>query len=64
MIEMTVTGDKRGDREAFHELDTFRSRTAALGFLRLQLGGIHGQSDEDYLEGLKSVGVTVSFREI
>lgn len=63
-IKMVVDGKRTRRMKAFHEEDVYDSRKAAMDELRRELGWIYGQTDEDYLESLKTVGVTVTFEEI
>jgi hypothetical protein len=63
-VRMTVTGKRMGRMRAWREMEEFPSRAQALQHVRVQLGGIYRQSDEDYLESLKTVGVTIEFEEV
>lgn len=62
---MIVTGkaSRSPRRTAFSETEDVRDRKEGLRWLRMSLGSIQGQTDEQYLDALKALGITVAFEE-
>lgn len=64
-MKMIVTGKARRSprRAGFTETETVRDRKEGLHILRMELGYIQGQTEEQYLTALEQVGITVIFEE-
>ena len=65
MIEMNVKAKaRRRGRLAFDETSEHATRADALAELRLHLGYVVGQTDDEYLKALADCGVAVTFKEV
>jgi hypothetical protein len=65
MLKMIVNGKAWNGRTAFNEvLQPIKGKAEGFHYLRMSLGYIKHQTDEEYLRSLHLMGITVTFEEV